>query len=453
MVKSSLFELPATWRTWAIVRYVIVLSSALALVGCQSPAAAPNKSAPPVQAVAPPPPPPNPDDQPVATMGDLTVTRGQLDAKLNEADGLNMVVELMELEVAKTQAAQANVVVTDADISQETDHYVTELFKDDRQLQNTRDQIADLERAGKTDQANVVRQDLASDMSRLLDQLLQNQKVTHTDFGIAMETVTYLRKIAEPQVSKRISEENLQTAFNAIYGEKLRVRHIALANLQEVNEAKRRLAEGRPFDEVAREMSRNNQTAPLGGELPPFTRDTPGFPQAFKDTAFALKVGEVSDPVEADGVYHLIKLEDRIPPTAIKFEDVKDAVRQTLYDKLLDQTVKLMRNQIQQQVLAELKIGDPVLAGQFQEKMAQQQQQARDRDEVRRELARTRPEAATGPAWKLLPPTTAPIGDNGESPEPIISGGNEQSSPPAESSSPSTAPPATGIQPGPPTDR
>jgi hypothetical protein len=164
--------------------------------------------------------------------------------------------------------------------------------------------------------------------------------------------------------------------------------------------------------------------------LPPFTRDTPGFPQAFKDTAFALKVGEVSDPVEADGVYHLIKLEDRIPPTVIKFEDVKDAVRQTLYDKLLDQTVKLMRNQIQQQVLAQLKISDPVLAAQFHDKMAAQEEQARDRDEVRREIARNRPEAATEPAWKLLPPTTAPIGDSSESPEPMPD--SQGSAPPAE---------------------
>jgi len=421
------------------------MPAGLILVGCQNPPAAPTKSAPQVQAVAPPPPPPNPDDQAVATMGDLAVTRGQLDAKLKEADGLNMLVELMELAVAKSQAAQANIVVTDADISQETQRYVGDIFKDDRQLQNTRDQIADLERAGKTDQANVVRQDLANDMARLLDQLLQNQKVTHTDFGIAMETVTYLRKIAEPQVGKRISEENLETAFNAIYGEKLRVRHIALANLQEVNEAKRRLAEGRPFDEVAREMSRNNQTAPLGGELPPFTRDTPGFPQAFKDTAFALKVGEISDPVEADGVYHLIKLEDRIPPTAIKFEDVKDAVRQTLYDKLLDQTVKLMRNQIQQHVLAVLKNSDPVLASQFHDKMAAQEEQAHDRDAVRRELARTRPEAATGPAWKLLPPTTAPMGESPESGEPMPeSQGSEPTSPPAQAQ---PAPAATSTPP------
>ena len=47
-------------------------------------------------------------------------------------------------------------------------------------------------------------------------------------------------------------------------------------------------------------------------------------PQVFKDTAFALKNGEVSDPVQADNAYHIIKVENRIAPKVVKFEDVKE---------------------------------------------------------------------------------------------------------------------------------
>ena len=69
----------------------------------------------------------------------------------------------------------------------------------------------------------------------------------------------------------------------------MQVRYIALGNMREVAEARRRLADGIAFAQVAQEMSRNQQTGSMGGELPPFSRMTPGIPQVFKDTAFACR--------------------------------------------------------------------------------------------------------------------------------------------------------------------
>ena len=45
----------------------------------------------------------------------------------------------------------------------------------------------------------------------------------------------------------------------------------------------------------------------------------PNVPAKFKEVAFALKNGEVSDPVEAENAFHLIKVENRIPPKAVQF--------------------------------------------------------------------------------------------------------------------------------------
>ena len=47
----------------------------------------------------------------------------------------------------------------------------------------------------------------------LLDQLLQQQKVSRADFKIVMETNTYLRKIAETLIQGKITDENLKQAM------------------------------------------------------------------------------------------------------------------------------------------------------------------------------------------------------------------------------------------------
>ena len=83
------------------------------------------------------------------------------------------------------------------------------------------------------------------------------------------------------------------------------------SNMQEVAAAQRKLAAGEDFGKVAREVSRNASTARNGGELPPFTKDDKRFPPNFREVAFALKEGEISDPVVAEGSYHLIQVEKK----------------------------------------------------------------------------------------------------------------------------------------------
>ena len=116
---------------------------------------------------------------------------------------------------------------------------------------------------------------------------------------------------AAPTVQANITDERLQESFKALYGETIEVRHIQCSNPIEIAEAKRRLAAGESFENVARTMNRNTRTAQLGGLMPPFSRYAE-YPQVFKDVAFSLKIGEVSDAVETGGIYHLIKLDKRM---------------------------------------------------------------------------------------------------------------------------------------------
>jgi parvulin-like peptidyl-prolyl isomerase len=377
----------------------------------QTPPALPQTAAQPAAQPAP-----SDADEPVATIQGLTITMQELQAPLIQAFGLNMLLKVVQLELAKEQAARMGILLTPHDFAAETQRYLDEVFRDDKQIAAERDQLDTATQAGKTAQADQLRRSIEQEQQRLLAQLLDNQKLTRTEFDIAIQTTTYLRAVVQPAVQSKLTDDNLQESFRARYGEKVQVRHIACANLQEVAEAKRRLASGETFAQVAEDLSRNRESGALGGELPAFSRSTPGLPQNFKDVAFALqKPGDISDPVMADGAYHLIQLEDRIPPTAVKFEDVKDSVRQDLAEALTEAAVKDLRAQLGQEALRDLHIENPVLAKQFEDKITERDTQIRDRDQIRREydterhVAATAPAAATEPAREATaPPASTP---------------------------------------------
>ena len=346
----------------------------------------------------------------VATIGPATVTMDQLERPLIEAYGLNVLLNLVQLEIAKEHAVRAGVKATPEDIAAERATTVERMFEESNQ--KLIDKLKAAREKGQNVEADKLAQQIKQDNEQAFEQFLTNQRITRAEFDIVTETNTWLRKIAEPMLTGKITEENLQEAFNALYGETVKCRHIQCASLPEIQDAKARLSAGEPFEKVARDMSRNQGTAPLGGELPPFSLQTQGLPQEFKDAAFALKEGEISEIVQAEGAYHLILLEKRLPPKAVKFEHVKESIRDDLQKRALDATVKQLRQEVADQAVKAMVIHDPVLKAQWQARLEKRNAAIKDEDEMRRQMELERERAATRPAADLAPagliPSTRP---------------------------------------------
>jgi parvulin-like peptidyl-prolyl isomerase len=324
-------------------------------------------------------------DPVVATANGVPITMSQLTGPLLEGHGLNLLLNLAQFELVKQELAKTGATVTDADVSAELARTLARMFPD----------------AEESDHAN------------LLEQYLQRQRVSRPEFDLAIRLNASMRALIEPLVAEKVTEDNLQQAFRVLYGENVQVRHIQCANLAEIAQAQARLSAGEPFEKVARELSRNQRTGPFGGELPPFTRNSSGYPQAFRDAAFALQEGEVSEPVNADGAYHLIRLDRRIAPKAVKFEDVKESLREDLIERRIQAEMAEMRQVLQQQALALVRIEDPMLRRQFDQRRAEQDLQIRDRKDIRQQLAAERDLNAptTGPTttpWIERPPVFTP---------------------------------------------
>jgi peptidyl-prolyl cis-trans isomerase D len=75
------------------------------------------------------------------------------------------------------------------------------------------------------------------------------------------------------------------------------------------------------FAEVAQKNSQDPGSAPNGGDLDFFARGAMVKP--FEDAAFAMNKGDISDVVESDFGYHIIKLTDIKTPRQRTFEEMK----------------------------------------------------------------------------------------------------------------------------------
>jgi foldase protein PrsA len=293
----------------------------------------------------------------ISRMDGSEVREVRLNKALQEAYGLDMLIRLVLLDLSKMEAQRAGVKITPDDLKAERYVLMKGTFPTEEPDQ----------------------------YEKLMPQLLKQLKLSPRELDLVVETNANLRAISKQMVAPKLTEEVLKEAFNGMYGEKVKVRHIALANIQEVTEAKRRLAAGEKFEDVASSMSRVASSRRLGGMLPAFPRGS-NVGKNFADAAFALRVGEVSDAIHEDKLFHIIKLEERIAPVAVKFENYRELVRQEMETNLTQEQVVEIRKSLSQRALRELKIDDPELKKQWDANMAAANEKAVDKKEVLEEL-------------------------------------------------------------------
>jgi hypothetical protein len=145
--------------------------------------------------------------------------------------------------------------------------------------------------------------------------------------------------------------------------------------------------------------------------MAPFSLQAAGLPSEFKQLAFSLQPGQVSDPLILGSDFYLIKLEAKLPPKAVKFDDVKESLRKSMFEKITEDVMKSLHENLATQVFAELTIDDPVLSRQFLELKAKRDGAIKDRlkldEQWKRERAAATQPAATQPAG-AQPPATQP---------------------------------------------
>jgi len=347
----------------------------------------------------------SPDERIIARANGEPITMGQLMRPLIEAHGLQILVGLAQLELARQDARADHLAVSPEDVRVERELTLEKMFKEADQKEQ--DQLDEAERKGPADRARKLREQIRTDREQLLTQYLQEKNFSRTEFDLKLEINACLRKEADRMLQGKVTDEMVEKEFGVEYGETARVRYIQLDNQNEVAEARRRLAAGEDFGDVAQRMSRNARGAAMKGEMIPFSRQTPGLPESFKQLAFSLQPAQMSDTLSLGGHFYILKLEQKFPPKAVKFENVKDALRRSMYDRLTQNLMQQLDGNLGRRAVESMRIEDPLLKKQFEDFQAQQAAAIRDRQKMDEQWKKERllQPAATQPATSTAPAT------------------------------------------------
>ncbi|MCA0989195.1 peptidylprolyl isomerase [Guptibacillus algicola] len=166
-----------------------------------------------------------------------------------------------------------------------------------------------------------------------------------------------------------VSDEKLKTFYeeNQNLFTELEASHILVDDEETAKEVKEKLNDGGDFAELAKEYSKDG-SAQNGGDLGIFKKGD--MVAEFEEAAFALEKGEVSDIVQSQFGYHIIKLKSK---TVKPFEESKEEVK----EQYLQQNAKDVPTVIDELIKeADIKVKDDQFKDLFKEKEQEAEQKA-----------------------------------------------------------------------------
>lgn len=229
-----------------------------------------------------------------------------------------------------------------------------------------RDNKIEVSKAEIETELNKVREDIKSNpglAGKTLEQVLETHGSSMDDLKrdivMSLSLEKYLGKDLDDKKLKAYFEQN-KTVYD---GTEVKASHILVDTrtmttdaelsqaMEKIKKVKGEADAGKDFAELAKQYSDDHSSKENGGDVGSFRRKGQ-MDEPFAAAAFALKVGQVSDPVKTNYGYHIIKVTEIKKGTDVKFDDVKQNVKQDM----LQEKAQVLISQIRQKAKIDIKV-------------------------------------------------------------------------------------------------
>ena len=165
----------------------------------------------------------------------------------------------------------------------------------------------------------------------------------------------------EAEIAKSITPDTVKAAYDEYVKAfqpqvEVHAEHILVKTEAEAQDIEKQLAGGAKFEDIAKAKSIDTGSAANGGDLGFFGKGQMVKP--FEDAAFALKAGEVSQPVQSQFGWHVIKLIETRQTQPQTFDQLSAQLQQQVVVKVFDAAIEKLK------AGTTIDIPDATLAGQ-----------------------------------------------------------------------------------------
>lgn len=147
----------------------------------------------------------------------------------------------------------------------------------------------------------------------------------------------------DQQVFKSVSEEDVKSTYDdAAKEEEAHVQHILVKEEDKAKELVQKIKDGGDFKALAKENSIDPGSKDKGGDLG-FILKTQVVP-SFAKAAFDLeKKGDISEPVQSQFGWHIIRLEEKRNRALPPFKEVEARIKEVLWQKKAQELIENLR--------------------------------------------------------------------------------------------------------------
>lgn len=238
----------------------------------------------------------------VARVGGEVITKDELYNFMVQQTGQEALDNLVVKKIIELEASDQNLEVSEDEIDKEVKELAEQYGGQDAMIQALAMYNIDLEQ---------VREDVAVNIK--------------------------LEKLLSPRI--KINDEEIQAYFAAnqeayAVEEQIKVSHILVDSAEEAQEIRRMLSQGKEFADLAKERSTDPGSKDQGGDLGLVGRGE--MVEEFEQAAFALQPGQISDPVESEYGFHIIKVHEKTAARPGTLEENQAEIKDTLLQQKME---------------------------------------------------------------------------------------------------------------------